>query len=358
MDITVASKSTQFSKADDLKVVYQSNGGPWGGNKVSEKFQKLVEDIFGNHVMENVPLESKLEIKQEIELKKRKPDSCMLKIPGEVQECFKKENDVRDISEHIAQMSKYKDDISFRRGKLDIRKHAFEECFSSTIADIVEHIKTVVQALRGRLTLSSICLVGGFANCELLFNAIKEKFGSKIDVSVPGAPEMAVLKGAVLFGHDPGFFKERICRYTIGTDCMMPFEAGKDFEELAWVGENGVKYCRKRFAVHATIEQSVSHDEFITVQTYEVQPHQRTVSFGIYCSESKSPRYIINPDVMDTHKIGELNMTLPEKLMHRWFRSVPRTIEIKMKFGDTMLKVQAKDSESGEIIETSLNSLH
>ena len=71
--------------------------------------------------------------------------------------------------------------------------------------------------------VSNIVLVGGYAESKLLQDCIKSKFSSKT-VIIPNQPGLAVLKGAVIFGHDPSIIAERICRYTYGIGCSLPFD--------------------------------------------------------------------------------------------------------------------------------------
>jgi activator of 2-hydroxyglutaryl-CoA dehydratase len=46
-------------------------------------------------------------------------------------------------------------------------------------------------------------MVGGFSECELVQDAIRDKIRSSITLIIPEEAGLAVLKGAVLFGHQP-----------------------------------------------------------------------------------------------------------------------------------------------------------
>jgi activator of 2-hydroxyglutaryl-CoA dehydratase len=46
-------------------------------------------------------------------------------------------------------------------------------------------------------------MVGGFSECELVQDAIRDKIGTSIKLIIPVEAGLAVLKGAVLFGHQP-----------------------------------------------------------------------------------------------------------------------------------------------------------
>jgi hypothetical protein len=47
-----------------------------------------------------------------------------------------------------------------------------------------------------------------------------------INVLIPEDPELAVLKGAVLFGFSPSVITARVARLTYGTNGYIPFKKG------------------------------------------------------------------------------------------------------------------------------------
>jgi hypothetical protein len=70
--------------------------------------------------------------------------------------------------------------------------------------------------------LKMIVLVGGFSGCKIIQENIKSFFPSH-RVIVPEDAELAVLKGAVLFGHKPDYIVARIARYTYGVKTRRKF---------------------------------------------------------------------------------------------------------------------------------------
>ena len=82
-----------------------------------------------------------------------------------------------------------------------INKHASK--ISGEIAQIHQNIKNV----------ESILYVGGYCANQILINSIKAKF-KKIAHLTPHEPELAVVKGSVLFGINPNIIKERKAKYT------------------------------------------------------------------------------------------------------------------------------------------------
>ncbi|XP_060606755.1 heat shock 70 kDa protein 12A-like [Ruditapes philippinarum] len=75
--------------------------------------------------------------------------------------------------------------------------------------------------------------------------SVKEAFSNK-RIIVPSEPGLAVLKGAVLFGHDPLVMKSRVSKYTYGIEIIDKFVEGLSPERYR-VFENGIYKCRYTF---------------------------------------------------------------------------------------------------------------
>ena len=66
--------------------------------------------------------------------------------------------------------------------------------------------------------INCILYVGGYSTNEILLNKIKNEFQNVVHLR-PLRPEVAVVKGAVLFGLNPDINKIRKAPYTIGFNC-------------------------------------------------------------------------------------------------------------------------------------------
>ena len=83
---------------------------------------------------------------------------------------------------------------------------------SKEISNQIAKVKNKVE------NIESILYVGGYCSNEILLKNIKEEFKDLIDLK-PSRPEIAVVKGAVLFGINPDKIKFRIFPYTLGFNC-------------------------------------------------------------------------------------------------------------------------------------------
>ena len=86
---------------------------------------------------------------------------------------------------------------------------------------IEEHSKKIIEQLKNICEkvqdIESILYVGGYVSNDILFNNIKKNFN--LYHLRPNSPEIAVAKGAVLFGLNPDKIKIRIFPFTLGINC-------------------------------------------------------------------------------------------------------------------------------------------
>ena len=66
-------------------------------------------------------------------------------------------------------------------------------------------------------------MVGGFSGADVLQNAVQKAF-SDIDVFLPVDGSLSVLKGAVIYGHNPDVVSSRVCNFTYCLDLCENFD--------------------------------------------------------------------------------------------------------------------------------------
>ena len=95
-------------------------------------------------------------------------------------------------------------------GVLIIKKTKAKSLFDFGVNKTVEQMKDVLQKVHG---VGTILLVGGFGQCDVLKETVKNVFKDK-NIVTPFEAQLAVLKGAVLFGHDPSIKSVCVARVT------------------------------------------------------------------------------------------------------------------------------------------------
>ena len=105
--------------------------------------------------------------------------------------------------------------------------------------------------------ISHLFLVGGFAESSLLQEEIRIAFSERLTVVIPQGLAVAVLKGAVIYGLDPGVITTRRAKLTYGIGVIVPFKQGQHpIDKL--VVRKGQTWCLDVLDVFVRAGHSVS----------------------------------------------------------------------------------------------------
>lgn len=221
--------------------------------------------------------------------------------------------------------------------------------FEEPIKHIIEKLRNVIDNDKHESEISMIVMVGGFSESDILQTRVKEAFPA-LKIVVPGDAGLAVLKGAVIFGHEPKVISTRICRYTYGVRVNGPFNESKHKEEYKWTTKQGHVVCANIFRRHVMIGQSVTVGKPQTSKiVYPKEQDQIDRNNLIYASSQEDPMYTTDPGCV---YIGQINMKTPNTS-----KGLDRPIEICMTFSSTELEVTAKDVNTGDTVNASFDFL-
>ncbi|RMC22672.1 hypothetical protein DUI87_00325 [Hirundo rustica rustica] len=149
-------------------------------------------------------------------------------------------------------------------------------------------------------------LVGGFAESAMLQRAVQAAFGHRCRVIVPQDVGLTILKGAVLFGLDPGVVRVRRSPLTYGVGVLNKFVEGKHPREKLLVKE-GKNWCTDIFEKFVSVDQSVALGEVVQRSYCPARPGQRRTIINIYCCDTDDVVYITDPGV---RKCGTISLEL------------------------------------------------
>jgi molecular chaperone DnaK (HSP70) len=92
---------------------------------------------------------------------------------------------------------------NFTKDKLRFDAAIMKQFFKRTTDFIIDHVKDIlVKSKRQGGVIGTILMVGGFSDSPLLYERVKSEF-PKLNVICPSDAVAAVLKGAVMYGHNP-----------------------------------------------------------------------------------------------------------------------------------------------------------
>jgi hypothetical protein len=139
-------------------------------------------------------------------------------------------------------------------------------------------------------------MVGGFSEADVLQSAVQKAF-TNIEVFIPVDGSLSVLKGAVIYGHNPQVVSSRVCNFTYGIEMLEPFDPEiHSFDKQCT--SDGELMCEDIFSKLYTIDDEVKIGDIqsipvcYTFETPEMQVHRRSaVKVEFYVSDIADPFY-------------------------------------------------------------------
>lgn len=225
--------------------------------------------------------------------------------------------------------------ILLKGHKMRVDPVIMKSFFKTAGETIVKEISNVLQNLE-RTNLNTILLVGGFSESPLIQEIIRQNFPDMHIIS-PEDPILAVLKGAVLFGHKPDFITSRFTRHTYGRRIRPLFDELKHNPKKRIKGEDGDR-CRDVFETFMKINKKVPLDEVVTLVYHTVESNQKSVSIAIYCTNKDKTDYVDDEGCV---KLVEFSVPIPNPSGER------RYVDIEFKFGMAKLEISATERQTG-----------
>ncbi|XP_061163321.1 heat shock 70 kDa protein 12B-like [Saccostrea echinata] len=345
---------TCHEKLDDdfLKELYKASGGACGGTAMDAKVLGVIREIVGESVFNEfrrVHVEGYMDLLREIEVFKRniKPESdgkINMTIPYvSLQElCSIKLN--KSFKELLA-VSSVSNDISLTGNKLRFSADFAKQLFTSITDQIVEYIRLILMQPEVQ-NINRFLLVGGFSESPMVQHAIKANFPDK-RLIIPQEAGLAVLKGAVLFGHRPKTIKSRVIKYSYGVKTTPVFDPMVHDPKRRCIID-GVDRCQNVFScfMKSGTAVEVEHEIEKKYQTNEV--FQQTVPLELFFSIKEDPKYIDEPCVQ---KLWKMDINIPHPCEN------PRKVKVLYIFGDTELRVTAVEMDTGTPCEATIGGI-
>lgn len=359
VDITIH----EIQKDGRIRELELASGGPWGGTYVDKAFYKVLSEILGSKEFETYKREHALdvmEIYREFELQKRFLESeceqgeqktpsrnITIKMPVTLKN-YCKQIHHKDIQVVTSEAS-CGEGLTWNLDKLRISSKRLSDMFSEVCDDIVKHITKLLESSKVKGT-KTILMVGGFSESQFLEGKIRSSFPD-MDVVVPKEAGLAVLKGAVLFGHEPNEISVRVARLTYGVCTCEEFDKVKELHPRTKPKlMNNKYYCENIFSKHVQKGDVLEKEETQEGRPYvPLHPGQKSIIFNIYTSTEDNPKFI---DDDGCKYLGTLEVDL-SKLNYGSRKSV----RVKFIFGGTEIKVVGKIEDTNEEVEVNFNFL-
>lgn len=240
--------------------------------------------------------------------------------------------------------SEYKEVVTYKNKKLCIQPSLFKSFFQEATDGIIKCIADVLKH-DSCANVSDIIMVGGFSESRVIQKSLKWKFNS-FRFLIPDEPGLAVLKGAVYFGHLPNAISIRVARYTYGVQICPKFKPGDPEDKKIILG--GSERCKG--VLHPIMKRGDRIEAGREYRHYFLPlENKETFNCGFYVSDQREPKYV---DDIGCRRLGSLTIKIPNTRQEN-----SRKIEETFIFGETELTFSAKFLGSGQPIECCFDML-
>ena len=337
-----------------VKELHTANGGAWGGIQVDRNFISLLKEVltpkFMEYYMQECP-DQWLALMITFERVKSSVNdgaNCKLLIPLSWSIGSKHQQvmgtDIERVINSAASMG-----VRFSNGALILQKQAIDRIFQPVVKHIIEHIDSLMRLPKVG-EIDYLLMVGGFGECQYLQRKVQGYFGSTACLLVPNEAQMAVKKGAVLFGHQPTIIESRISRYTYGVKMRKPFKDGIHDKSRLHINSTGEHLCRGIFDPFVQRGQEVESGSVKSV-TYFTSGKGENMKLDLYRTEEvtdgKIDLYVDSPGM---ENVALFFVETPQKR-----RSMP--VQLDVLFGGTEIEVSATDLSSGNKAKATIDFL-
>ncbi|KAL4230324.1 Heat shock 70 kDa protein 12A [Mactra antiquata] len=332
------SDTTVYERRDDggLRELHTANGGAWGGTKVKEEFFSMIIELVGGPIFTkfiNENWEEYLDMQNQLEIKihmvtPKTSGKMSITIPHALLQTFESKSGEK-VMEAI-DGSPYARKIIWKGEKMRIDAQVFKNLFKPCTDKIVKNIKNLLKYPDVQGT-NIFYMVGKFSESEMIQDAITTALPRK-NVIIPDAPRLAVLKGAVIFGHRPIAITSRKSKYTYGINISPPFDPTIHPEDHR-VSVDGNDRCRDVFKKYILEGETVRVGEAKSGEHVTLNTNQCEMLLNVFACPRQNPLFV---DEGDVEYLGNIAVNLPE------YADEVR-VEVKMILSEAELIVEAEE---------------
>ena len=343
---TVDITAHEILEKGKIKEISEPSGGPWGGITVDKKFEEFLEKTFGTDFINKMQSEQRqewFEFKCDFEKSKKyltsdDKSSIKVSIPYWFSSKLKEHRQVK-----IGDVIRQSEHLSFTSsGHLVLKHQQSFELFEESVSAIVVHVKKLLAEIT-MYGLKYMLLVGGFGECKVLQNALHKEFARELTVIKPEEAQLAIIKGAVLFGHNPFQISSRVAKYTYGKRVTKIFQEGVH-DNSRKEERDGKTLCSNCFEILVTKGEELTVGDSRSVKSSPVREGLSEVELVFYKTAKSDVQYVDDPAVekLATAVLSSSSGTLGNQL------------ETTITFGHTEFLIEARDIKSDKSIKVAL----
>lgn len=337
---TVDVTAYQVQNDGDLRELQRPTGGPWGGTYVDNQYTTFLRELFGDDIWSEYSKENPedvLEILRKFEAKKKSvhasaDDQTTISFPNSLFAKYQIAKNSISFEESLKK-SRFAGTVKVKKDKLRFDHQLVKTFFRKPIDSIVTHVKELIhESKQNGRDIQIILMVGGFSDSSILSQRIISEF-KRLTVICPKEAVNAIVKGAVIFGHNPNLISERISPLTYGISVNTAFNYKIHPEKLKVVYD-GKEMCTDIFQPIVQIGHPIRVGKEIFKHTcLPTRALDTEATIEIYESSSECPMYTIDKGV---RRLGDLTVSIPDTS-----KGKNRPIKVEVSFGYTEIIVCA-----------------
>ncbi|XP_039463477.1 heat shock 70 kDa protein 12A-like isoform X1 [Oreochromis aureus] len=321
------------------KELHKSSGNDLGGQAVDRKFKEFLREIFSHGVWdeyeENFPSEVQ-RIMYDFLYFKQVDDDVQIACPFNLGILAQKKQEIEKFFESVR-------GVSWDEGSIIISKERLRSFFAESLKGITNSLREI---LKKDLNIEYILLVGGYAESQILRHHVIAQFGDQCKVLCPFRPQEAIIKGAVMFGRNPGLVTSRKSAFTYGFADSKKFDPSKNKKEKKIVVQ-GEEFCRDIFRTLVEEGEDVGWNEIRMLTLNPSEANLTSMKISLYRTDRKNPKYV---DEVGVEEICALHVDMPDTS-----GGINRKVKLELKFGSTEVTFTATDLVSGSKASVALD---
>ncbi|XP_052814011.1 heat shock 70 kDa protein 12A-like [Mya arenaria] len=341
-----------------LKELYRATGEDAGGTKVNAQFECFLASLFGRDVVDDLRktcYERFITQMRDFEERKKTFKGTERNIKIRLDTILMKRFETKSGKslQNAVQESDFSTKVKYdnNSGRMTFDTSVIKAFYNGSVQSIITKVKTIIKECAGD-ELTTILLVGGYAESHYLRNKVRQEFPT-IDLVLVEDAKLAVIKGSVMMGLEERNIVQRRSRFTYGFSIARTFIEGVDPERLKFYRDGEVK-CSKVFDKWITKGQMLTYNQTFKCLTSnkleQAESKKMKFSTALYRSTKEDPEYCTDEERCEL--VGRVNMEPPTD---GW----PDLLEAESHLivGETEFTVKTYNKYSGEELQATLDFL-
>ena len=213
--------------------------------------------------------------------------------------------------------------------------------YSSTCNNVM----SIVRDLSKKYCIKVVFIVGGFADCEILWKALRST-DPDLDIVIPDNPGLAVVKGAVKYGPIPKAIASRRSHATYGVKTCEQFDETKHAgKPKVWSSFNNAFYCHNIFRIFVRKGEEVDPSQLYSRTHVPMKAQQTGMTIQVFASDSTCPKYITDDGCLE---IGKLHINIKPLTASATKKDDNREVQVAMDFSGPEIFVRITDITDGK----------